>query len=125
MRLLIEKGLLEGRSVKEIANSLEKEFYFSRRRARRIARTESTKAINAASAQAYSTAQAQGINIRKQWLSADDDLVRETHAGLDGDVVDANDDFRIGTHTAPSPAMFGVEAEDINCRCTIIPVIDE
>ena len=125
MRLLIEKGLLEGQSVKEIADSLKKEFYFSRRRARRIARTESTKAINLASAQAYSTAQAQGIRIRKEWLSARDDRVRETHAGLDGVVVDANDDFRIGAYTAPSPAMFGVEAEDINCRCTIIPVIDE
>tara|TARA_R100001163_G_C4935440_1_gene109524 strand:- start:289 stop:597 length:309 start_codon:yes stop_codon:yes gene_type:complete len=89
-----------------------------------IARTEATQAVNRSTAEAYSIAAADGINVRKQWLSARDERVREAHVDLDGVIVGVDEEFEIEGSTAPSPASFGVPSLDINCRCTLIPVID-
>ena len=126
MKKVIEKGLLEGDSIDEIASSISRDTSFGIKRSRTIARTEATKAVNLASEQAYNTAQADGINIRKEWLSSRDDLVRETHQELDGQIVGVNEMFVVPStgDKGSSPANFGVASEDINCRCTIIPVID-
>ncbi len=48
MKGLIEKGLLDGDSVDEIARSIEQSSTFGIKRSRIIARTESTKAFNLA-----------------------------------------------------------------------------
>ena len=99
---------------------------FGIKRARTIARTESTKAINLASIQAYNTAMQVGISIRKEWLSARDDIVRETHQELDGQIVGVNEMFTVPStgDQSISPSAFGVPAEDINCRCTILPIVE-
>lgn len=77
--------------------------------------------------QAYSAAANSGINIRKEWLVSDDDKVRDTHIELDGQIVDVNQKFVVPStgDSTESPAAFGVPAEDINCRCTLIPVIED
>ena len=126
MKQVIEKGLLEGDSVEEIAQSISQSKVFGIKRARTIARTESTKAINLASIQAYNTAMKDGISIRKEWLSARDDLVRETHQELDGQIVGVNEMFTVPStgQQSVSPSAFGVPAEDINCRCTILPIVE-
>ena len=123
---VIEKGLLEGDSVDDIAKSIEEDTSFNIKRSRTIARTESTKAINLASVQAYNTAMADGIKIRKEWLSARDDLVRETHQELDGQIVGVNELFTVPStgDQSMSPSAFGVPSEDINCRCTVLPVVE-
>jgi SPP1 gp7 family putative phage head morphogenesis protein len=118
---------LDGESVDDIAKSIDQRFIFGAERARTIARTEATKAVNMATDQAYTSAQNNGINIRKEWLSSRDDKVRDTHVELDGQVVNVNDQFVVpstGDRTE-SPAAFGIASEDINCRCTLIPVIGD
>lgn len=127
MKQVIEKGLLEGDSVEEIAQSISESKVFGIKRSRTIARTESTKAINLASIQAYNTAMKDGINIRKEWLSARDDLVRETHQELDGQIVGVNELFTVPStnQQSMSPSAFGVPAEDINCRCTVLPIVEK
>ena len=126
MKGLIEKGLLDGDSVDEIARSIEQSSTFGIKRSRIIARTESTKAINLASDQAYNTAQADGINIQKQWLSSRDDLVRDTHMELDGQTVGVNEMFVVPSNgnRGSSPSNFGIPSEDINCRCTVLPIVN-
>ena len=123
---LIERGLLSGLSVRDIAKSIDKDSRFGRKRAQMIARTEATKAINLATSQSYQTAANEGIKIRKQWLTSGDDKVRDTHRELNRQIVGVNEDFVIPStgEAAPSPAEFSNPAESINCRCTIIPVID-
>ncbi len=127
VRKIVEEGLLNGESVDEITMAIASDAKFGIKRSRMIARTESTKAVNLATDQAYQTAANNGINIRKQWLSSRDELVRETHVELDGQVVGVNDDFVVPSTGAQggSPAAFGDPSEDINCRCTIIPVIED
>ena len=127
IKRIVEAGLLNGDSVDEMARDLERDAIFSAKRARIIARTESTKAVNMATDQAFSTAANNGINIRKEWLSSRDDKVRDTHVELDGQVVDVNEKFVVPStgDSTESPAAFGIASEDINCRCTLIPVIEE
>ena len=128
---IIQRGLTSGASVPDIAASLAqitddltKSRIFSDSRALAIARTESTKALNASTDQAYRQAATAGINIQKQWLSSRDAKVREAHAELDGVVVGVNEEFESEGYTSPSPANFGDPSLDVNCRCTIVPVID-
>ena len=127
IKKIVEDGLLEGDSVDEIAGKIKSDAGFGIKRSRTIARTESTKAVNMATDQAYQTAAANGISVRKEWLSSRDDKVRETHVELDGQTVGVNEDFIVRSTGAagPSPAAFGEAAEDINCRCTIISVIED
>lgn len=127
IKRIIEAGLLDGDSVDEIAKSIDQRSIFGAERARTIARTEATKAVNMATDQAYGAAANSGINIRKEWLVSYDDRVRDTHIELDGQVVNVNDQFVVpstGDRTE-SPAAFGIASEDINCRCTLIPVIGD
>jgi HK97 family phage portal protein len=124
---IIEQGLLAGASVNQIAIGLDNAAGFGIGRSRMIARTESTKAINLATNQSYQTAANEGIKIRKEWLSSRDDKVRETHQELDGQVVGVQEDFIVPStgERGAAPAAFENPAESINCRCTIVPVIDD
>lgn len=124
VKLSVQNGLIEGLSVNEIANNIVKISAFSDARANLIARTESTRAVNAATVAAYNEAMQQGINLQKEWLSSADDKVRETHEKLDGAVVGVNDNFVTSDgNEGIAPASFDVPSEDCNCRCTIIPVV--
>ena len=127
IKRIVEAGLLNGDSVDEMARELERDVIFSAKRARTIARTESTKAVNMATDQAYTTAANNGINIRKEWLSSRDDKVRDTHVELDGQIVNVNEKFVVPStgDSTDTPAGFGIASEDINCRCTLIPVIED
>jgi len=121
---VIEKGLIAGAAVEDIAKTLETNLAFSAARSLRIARTESTKAVNTATDQAYRIANENGVNVQKQWLSSRDSRVRDAHVELDGTIIGVNEEFESEGLYAPSPADFGDPALDVNCRCTIIPVIN-
>ena len=122
---LVDKGLQDGQAIPAIANSLSDVFAFSTQRALMIARTESTRAANLGTQRAYSEAMAIGIQVRKQWLSARDESVRNSHAALDGQTVGVNENFVSESGAeALSPASFGDASEDVNCRCTMIPIVD-
>lgn len=122
---LVDKGLQDGQAIPAIANSLSDVFAFSTQRALMIARTESTRAANLGTQRAYSEAMAMGIQVRKQWLSARDENVRNSHAALDGQTVGVNENFVSESGAeALSPASFGDASEDVNCRCTMIPIVD-
>ena len=121
---IIEQGLVNGLSVREMADQMSASAVFDRYRATMIARTESTRLINTATNQAYIEAMADGINLMKEWLSSEDNDVRPAHIELnDSDPIGPNELFEVDNQTAPSPGNFGSAALDINCRCTIIPVV--
>lgn len=118
------EGLNAGEAVTELAGRVNKIFDFAEGyRAERIARTETTIASNTGIFEAYSQT---GIVKKKMWLTARDESVRSTHAALDGEVVELE-----GAFTTPSGDILnypgdpqGSAAEIINCRCTLLPVIE-
>jgi HK97 family phage portal protein len=84
-------------------------------RAQRIARTESIGALNQGE---HTAATLSGVVKQKEWLSQQDDRVRESHADLDGTTIDLNDTFDNGCAYPGDPS--GDASEVINCRCTLL-----
>lgn len=126
----VQRGLEDGLSTREIAKNLQQDDQsgiFTLGRANRIARTEATRVVNESTVESYKQLGEAGIQVRKQWLSARDGNVRPSHVSLDGQTVGANENFilpaEFGGYKASSPASFGQAKEDINCRCTVLPII--
>ena len=129
IRSIVERGLQEGLTVNEIQAALSRSQAFSLSRSLTIARTEATRAVSGGSYAAFQNAASQGVTVYQQWLSAGD--ARESHRALGRtDPILVGEEFQIplGTKhagkTALYPGGFGVAAEDINCRCTVVPIVD-
>lgn len=85
--------------------------------ARMLARTDLNSLSNGGSVMA---AQIVGVEY-KQWLTAEDDRVRETHAEADGQVVPIDAPFTVGGEELDYPGdPAGSDEETCNCRCTVI-----
>jgi hypothetical protein len=83
-----------------------------------------------ATQEAFDTATDAGIVVTKTWVTAGDDKVRDDHAALDGQTVNADEMFTIPSGPnqgmqADGPGLFGIPEEDINCRCWIVGGIEE
>jgi len=87
-----------------------------RKRARTIARTETTGAWNAG---ALDAAVREGQQV-KVWLSQADEATRDSHLEAAGQCVDVNADFNVGGSMMPSPGVGGPAEEVVNCRCTML-----
>ena len=65
--------------------------------------------------------------MKKQWLSARNGKVRPSHVSLDSQIAELHENFKLsagfGGHVAQSPGEFGIAKEDINCHCTMIPLV--
>lgn len=99
--------------IEKVVNSQS----FYRWQAERIARTETTTAMNTATQVA---AEATGLDYQKQWLSASDGNERPSHAILNGETVEKDETFSNGLKYAGDPN--GPASEVINCRCTILNI---
>ena len=120
----LQTGFQQGATLSEIQANLVQQFAFSPARALTIARTEATRVSNQGAADAFRQADALGVKVQKQWLSARDDLVRDTHIALDGQPpIPVGGLFESSGGSADVPGGFGDPAEDINCRCSIVGVV--
>lgn len=119
IRADLEAGRAAGEGAEDVARRIRESTGFSRARSLTIARTEVTAAANFASIEAW---QQTGLVPQKEWLATRDSKVRDTHLALDGEVVDLEASFPGGPDR---PGNWGDPAEDINCRCTVIPVVEE
>jgi uncharacterized protein with gpF-like domain len=90
---------------------------FYKWQAMRIARTETTTAMNLATNQAGIDSE---VLLDKEWISADDGNERPSHAELNGQRVDGNDAFANGLMYPGDPS--GDASEVINCRCTFLQI---
>jgi Phage Mu protein F like protein len=110
----------EGRLSKVIATATDGEI--ARSRAKKIARTETTGAMNSGHSAAIDQLQREGAKIGKKWLAILDSDTRETHEELNGRRANRRTGmFDVGGVEAPYPGYFGLPPDErINCRCTII-----
>ena len=123
---IIQEGILDGWSVAEISSNLIGNYRFDEATALMIARTETTRSLNLGASQAFKAGAAEGIAIMKKWLTADLPNVREAHQELGRmEPIPVYDLFSINGEEAEAPAGFGVASLDINCRCTIIPIVED
>lgn len=123
VRGAIEKSMSLNESLSALVERIRALPEFDSARAVLIARTESTGAYNYASREGWAQS---GVVDQQEWLSARDDSVRDTHAEADGQVVALGDAFDVGGSPMeyPGDPMGGPE-EVCNCRCTLLPVVNE
>lgn len=92
----------------------------------RIARTEGQRVLNAGALQAATEAQAQGLDIEKEWLATLDTRTRSSHQSLDGQRRPLDKEFRSPTDGAhgQAPGQMSTAASNIHCRCTTMTIVD-
>jgi phage portal protein BeeE len=123
--LAIREGLAEGESPSTMAVRLRTLPEFTPARALRVARTETTRAVNAGSIATIEAAADDGIEIAGiEWLTSRDSHVREDHKALDGQRVTVGGSFEIEGASGKGPGQFGEASLDANCRCTILPILE-
>jgi len=93
----------------------------ARGRSRVIARTETHSSANAAGQEA---AQATGLDMQKEWVSARGPRTREDHSEADGQTVDLAASFFVGGEELRYPGdPNGSAGNIINCRCASVHVV--
>tara|TARA_Y100000817_G_scaffold314807_1_gene315256 strand:- start:26 stop:1693 length:1668 start_codon:yes stop_codon:yes gene_type:complete len=95
----------------------------ARRRAKMIARTETTGAFNAGHTEAIKEMTNEGLVEGKEWLATFDDDTRFSHMEAHGQQVKTADMFDVGGWPADFPGDMGLPIEErANCRCTVTSV---
>jgi uncharacterized protein with gpF-like domain len=95
-------------------------------RAEMIARTETMGSVNFGQQVVY---QAEGVEV-KEWLATMDGDTRDSHTAMDGTRIPIDAAFQVPgfDKVAPDTMLFpvggSVAGQNINCRCTIVPVMD-
>lgn len=113
-----------GKSYAVAAKLINEMTEASYKQAYRIARTEGGRVQSTTKQRSYVEAKKKGVDIQKQWMSTLDKRTRHSHQHLDGQTVEIEEKFTSGGYEADGPRLFGVAAEDINCRCTTITVVN-
>jgi SPP1 gp7 family putative phage head morphogenesis protein len=119
IRTAIQYGITQGESIPQLNKRVEDYFVMAAtNRVELISRTEVIADSNKGSLDGYVK---EGFP-RKEWFSALDERVRETHALAHGQIVGINENFSIGMDSMPAPGQGSVPEENINCRCYVLPV---
>lgn len=110
-----------GKTPDEVAAAITAKFNtYSDSRARAIANTSGNRAANMVRSAVWSDA-----GISSEWLSSRDAVVRLSHIEADGQRADAEGFFTVGGDRMEYPCGGSLASENVNCRCTKRPVIDE
>ena len=118
----LKEGFAEGESIQDLRKRINKVFdQAATYRAERIARTEIVGSSNRGALEAYKQS---GIVQKKEWLTARDEKVRDSHWAADGQVKDIDEPFVLGSGVEIMyPGGDGPPGEIVNCRCTVRPVV--
>lgn len=123
----VMQGILQGESVDKIAGRLSNVLNMDEASAMRNARTSVTSAQNKGRFDMLENAYDNGIIVKKEWVAALDDHTRESHAELDGELQDYDDEFSNGLQFPGDPD--GPPEEVYNCRCRlgfhVVGVVDQ
>ena len=114
----ITQGILHGDSIPKIAKQLEKVTESGKAAAIRNTRTAITSAECAGRDESYRMAQADGVDLVREWRATLDGRTRHSHAAIDGEQREVGEAFSNGCMHPGDPN--GAPAEVYNCRCTIV-----
>lgn len=119
----ITQAVLQGKSIPEIAKTMQTVVGMNKASATRNARTAMTGAQNAGRQQAYDRAKAMGIKVKKEWVATLDGRTRHSHGKADGQQVEIDGKFKVGASELRYPGDPQGRPEEVyNCRCTMVTV---
>lgn len=115
------QGILQGESMKKIADRLLPIVNSNEASAIRNARTLVTGAENQGRLDSYEELEKQGLVLKKVWIATDGDRTREWHLDMDGQEVDIDEPFIDGHgNELMYPGDPDAEPETVyNCRCSM------
>lgn len=119
----ITQGLIAGEDYSKMAKRIESTLNFSTVKAKRVARTEAHRCQVQGRIDSANQA-AKYVDMTKMWDSTLDRKTREWHQKLDGKVVGKDEDFVTDKGKGPAPGKMNNAADDINCRCTVLFLVD-
>lgn len=117
---VISRGIASGSTYRDIATQLSIVTGESLNKSYRIARTEGHRITAEAKLNSMEQAKKQGADVVKQWDATLDGKTRKNHRKLDGQWVEVDDYFKLGSKKIKAPGKFGKASEDINCRCILL-----
>lgn len=114
----ITSSILRGDSIPQVAKALLPIVNGNKRSALLNARTWVNSARNGGHYEQAERLDKAGIRMKKIWLSAGDDRVRDSHRELDGEERYIDEPFSNGGMYPADPSL---DAEEYyNCRCTVL-----
>ncbi|MBC8487050.1 MAG: minor capsid protein [Bacteroidetes bacterium] len=128
LRVTLAEGIREGENIENLRKRIQTVFDGTVRgqawRSRMIARTEVIGSFNYANLAAYDQSQ---VVQEKQWLTALDERVRPAHRSANGQIKKITEPFKVDGESLmfPGDGANGSARNVINCRCTIIPVLED
>jgi SPP1 gp7 family putative phage head morphogenesis protein len=123
INIAIGQSIQAGESYGQLAERLEKELGFSSTKAKRIARTEAGKVQTISRMDSAKQAE-EHADLTKTWNATLDKEVRTSHQVLDDDEADEEGYFHFKGNKAKGPHLFGVASLDINCRCSLLYLVN-
>lgn len=120
---IFSEAAITGWSIQEITDQLDASSELGAMRARRIARTETVAAANAA---AVINAKETEIPMNKRWLAVNDARTRHSHRNVDDVTIPLADAFTVGGVAMEQPGARKTPdgrtvpaSEVVNCRCVL------
>lgn len=114
IRAAVADAIEQGLPAAELATNIEEVAGFTADRALMVARTEIIRANNNGHMAAFA---ASGVVTQKEWSTAEDgDTCEVCQGNADQGPIGLNDDFDSGDSEPPGHP---------NCRCTLVPVVEE
>ena len=121
LKATLAEGTKEGQSVVKLRDRIRLVFTdATKRRATMIARTEVLGASNFGAYESYVQSE---VVKEKEWLTTIDGRERPSHAAINGQIRKLKQTFSNGLMQPGD--MAGSAAEVINCRCTLLPLVEE
>lgn len=114
----ISRGISTGMSYAQTAKQLSRISSIGFNNAVRIARTEGHRIQIQSAMDACYKAKGKGANVVKQWDSTLDARTRDSHAMVDGEIRELDEEFSNGLMFPGDPS--GGAAEVVNCRCALL-----
>lgn len=126
LKAKLETGIVDGKGGRELASIVRETFGVwtaKGGRAEVIARTEVIGAFNGGG---LLYAKHTGLALDKEWITALDERVRESHRAAHGQRVGLDDDFEVGSARGPAPGQMDEAGESVQCRCVVryVPIGD-
>lgn len=121
---IVQQGIANGASVDDVAKSImDSSDMFEPSRAMTIARTEMLTAVSLGQASMMNLAAKAIPGLKKAWVTAQDEDVRESHKNINGEIREADEKFSNGLMYPRDPD--GEAGDTINCRCVLVTLAPE
>jgi len=125
IRSTITQSLIQGEAYETVAAKLKRRLDIGASNAMRIARTEMHRVEVQGRRDSLDHAKNVGVAMIYQWIATLDKRTRDRHQEYDGIKSDQDGMFDLpGIGKVEGPGLTGLADEDINCRCTIVGIIE-